>query len=294
MKSWRAESPRDMTNTLESTLDVPGARLSYEVSGSGPVLLLVPGGPADRTTFGGIAPILAEHYTVVTYDPRGLSRSSQEDPGRPITVETQADDASRLLAHVGGRGPAPEPAYVLGCSGGGITALALAALHPEQVRGLVAHEPPVVSLLPEPEASEQAAQGRTVYETYLAEGAGPAMATFMAGAGLEAPEPPPGAPPPDPEQMAGMMRNFEVFLGQMWVPLGEYRLDVDRLRSGSPRVVIGGGAASKGQVAERSANAVAEALGVPLVEFPGDHAGCMTHPAEFAEVLRRELSADRG
>jgi pimeloyl-ACP methyl ester carboxylesterase len=285
MKFATGNSPRSMTNTQESTLDVPGARLAYEVFGSGPVLLLIPGGPADRGTFAAIAPVLAEHYTVVTYDPRGLSRSPMDDSAQPITVETQADDASRLLASVGGR-----PAYVAGFSGGGITALALAVLHPEQVRALVAHEPPVVSLLPEPEASQQAAEGRELYETYRSEGAGPAMAKFMAGADLDQTEMPAEQAPPSPEQMAGMMHNFEVFLGQMLLPMGDYRLDVEALRSGASRVVIGGGAASKGQLAERCAAAVADALGEPLVEFPGDHAGCMTHAPEFAEVLRRELS----
>lgn len=285
MKFSAWESPRGMTNTQESTLDVPGARLHYEVRGSGPVLLLIPGGPADSSTFAAIAPVLAEHYTVVTYDPRGLSRSPMDRPD-PITVETQADDASRLLTQVAG----DEPAYVLGCSGGGITALALAVLHPEQVRTLVAHEPPVVSLLPEPEASQQAAEGRELYEVYRSEGAGAAMAKFMATAGLDDMEMPADLPPPSPEQQAGMMRNFEVFFGQMMMPMGDYRLNLDGLRTGKPRVVIGGGATSKGQLAERCAGAVAAALGGQVVEFPGDHAGCMTHAAEFAEVLHREFS----
>jgi pimeloyl-ACP methyl ester carboxylesterase len=290
MKFAAGDSPRSMTNTRESmpsTLEVPGARLSYDVRGSGPVLLLIPGGPADRGTFAGIAPVLAEHYTVVTYDPRGLSGSPMDDGSRRITVEDQADDAARLLAHVADAGG--EPAYVAGFSGGGITALALAVSRPSLVRAVVAHEPPVVSLLPEPEASRQAAEGQELYETYRAEGAGAAMAKFMAGADLEAPEPPADQPPPTPEQLAGMMRNFEVFFGQMLLPMGEYRLDLDGLRTGKPRIVIGGGAASKGQLAERCAGAVAEALGLPLVEFPGDHAGCMTHPTEFAAALRREL-----
>ncbi|GAB3410645.1 hypothetical protein [Flindersiella endophytica] len=90
-----------------------------------------------------------------------------------------------------------------------------------------------------------------------------------------------------------MMRNFEVFFGQMLLPMGDYRLDVEGLRSGTPRIAIGGGAASKGQLAERCAAAVAGAIGRPLLEFPGDHAGCMTHAKEFADVLHRELSPAR-
>ena len=60
------------------TLDVPGARLSYEVQGSGPALMLV-GHPMGASGFASIAPLLAEVYTVVTYDPRGFAHSTVDD-----------------------------------------------------------------------------------------------------------------------------------------------------------------------------------------------------------------------
>src|SRR2546425_9181868 len=111
------------------TLKVPGARLYYEVRGSGPVLLMIPGGPADAGMFAGIAPILADRYTVVTYDPRGNSRSSFDGPPEDWQAEDHADDASRLLSAVGTR-----PAYVFGSSGGAPVGLALVAPPPQQVR----------------------------------------------------------------------------------------------------------------------------------------------------------------
>lgn len=52
-------------------LRVPGANLYYEVRGSGPVLLMMPGGPADARAFRLIAEPLASDYTVATYDPGG-------------------------------------------------------------------------------------------------------------------------------------------------------------------------------------------------------------------------------
>jgi pimeloyl-ACP methyl ester carboxylesterase len=83
------------------TLKVPGAHLYYEVRGSGPVLLLMPGGPADATGFRRIADELAAHHTVVTYDPRGLSRSQLEGPlDEERLIEVFADDVHRLLAAV--------------------------------------------------------------------------------------------------------------------------------------------------------------------------------------------------
>src|SRR5207302_5950443 len=135
-----------------ATLNVPGASLYYEVRGAGPVLLMMPGGPADAGAFRNIAGYLDSDYTVVTYDPRGLSHSTLEVPVQDDRiVEIFADDAHRLLTAT-----AKEPAFVFASSGGAVIALELAARHPEQVRTLVSHEPPAPALLPDP-ARERAA-----------------------------------------------------------------------------------------------------------------------------------------
>src|SRR4028118_1116272 len=98
-----------MNQARTDTLKVPGAMLHYEVRGAGPVLLLIPGGPADAGAFVPISSELSDRYAVVTYDPRGLSRSPVDGEPRDTTVGTFADDAHRLLAALGA-----EPAYVLG------------------------------------------------------------------------------------------------------------------------------------------------------------------------------------
>src|SRR5215471_11451037 len=98
-----------------SYLTVPGASLYYEVSGSGPVLLMIPGSPADTYDFVRIAPLLADRYTVVAYDWRGFSRSRLADPPQDVPIEVLADDARHLLLATG-----TEPAYVFGSSGGGL------------------------------------------------------------------------------------------------------------------------------------------------------------------------------
>src|SRR5438445_8743977 len=92
------------TSTFKpETLDVPGASLYYEVRGSGPALLLMPGGPADATTFRRIENDLAQRFTVVTYDPRTYSRSIQKEPvADSEMVQVFADDAHRLLKKVAG------------------------------------------------------------------------------------------------------------------------------------------------------------------------------------------------
>src|ERR1035441_9685855 len=189
------------------TLDVPGARLYYERRGSGPPLPLI-GSPMDSTGFAGLASALAGDYTVVTYDPRGLGNSSREDTTQDVTPERQADDVHRLLSALGG-----EPAHVFGSSGGAVVGLALVTAHPGQVRTLVAHEPPVVELLPD--SAQVRAQIEDIYDTYRADGADKAMARFMVQAGLgEAPGQEADAPrwEPSPEQMARMRATTDVFL----------------------------------------------------------------------------------
>src|SRR6266568_2701403 len=124
------------------TLDVPGARLYYERRGTGPLLLMI-GSPMDSTGFAGLASALADDYTVVTYDPRGIGNSSREDTTEDVTPGQQADDVRRLLSALGGG-----PASVFGSSGGAVVGLALVTAHPAQVRTLVAHEPPWSSCRP--------------------------------------------------------------------------------------------------------------------------------------------------
>ena len=86
---------------------------------------------------------LAGHFpdrTVVTYDPRGVERSTKADPASPSTPEQHADDLHRIIAALGAG-----PVDLFASSGGAVNALALVAAHPEQVRTLVAHEPPLAS-----------------------------------------------------------------------------------------------------------------------------------------------------
>ena len=115
--------------------------LTHDVHGTGPALLLVPGGPADAQVFTHIRPLLAEHHTVVTYDPRGLSRNALDGTPGPDPIRDHAEDVHRLLAEAG-------PADVFAGSGGAITLLEHLRHHAADVRTVVLHEPPVTRYLP--------------------------------------------------------------------------------------------------------------------------------------------------
>ena len=95
------------------------------------------------------------------------------------------------------------PVDLFASSGGAITALALVAKHPEDVRVAVAHEPPLASLLAD--RAEAQAAVKDIHDTYQRDGFGPAMGKFIAIVGYQGPIPADFAsqPAPDPA-MFGM------------------------------------------------------------------------------------------
>lgn len=281
-----------MSSTPTShTLDVPGARLHYDTVGSGPVLAML-GLPITGSGAARLVSHFSDDHTVVTCDPRGFGRSTIDDPEQDTTPELVAEDVHRVL-----RAITHEPVLLFGSSGGAVAGLALATRHPEQVLTLVAHEPPLVEMLPD--AEQVRAQFRDVYDTYRAEGAGAAFGKFAAVAGFQMPQPdpasaPPGAPP-EQEQADG-----ERMLAHGLLPTTGYRPDIAALKAAPVRIVIAGGATSGNQLARRAADALAEALGSPLAEFPGDHGGFLDpsmgfdgEPEAFARALR-QIFAEAG
>jgi clorobiocin biosynthesis protein CloN7 len=119
------------------------------------------------------------------------------------------------------------------------------------------------------------------------------MAKFMVQAGLgEAPGQEADAPrwEPSPEQLATMRASTEMFLAHLLRPTTDYRPDVEALRAAPARIVVAGGARSKGQLAHRSAVALADRLGTPVVEFPGDHGGFVGLPEQCGRVLDQVLT----
>src|SRR5215813_4307889 len=186
-----------MTEPKTGTLDAPGAVLHYDVrrndSSSQPVLLLI-GSPMGAAGFATLAGHFADR-TVVTYDPRGAGRSQRTDGARQSTPDEHADDLHRLISALGAG-----PVDIFASSGGAVNALALVARHPEQVRTLVAHEPPAAQELPDREAALAACAG--IKETYLREGFGPAMAKFIALVSYEGPIPAGFADQPGPDPAA--------------------------------------------------------------------------------------------
>jgi pimeloyl-ACP methyl ester carboxylesterase len=287
-----------MTEPKTHTLDAPGAVLFYDVrsndSSTEPVLLLI-GSPMGADGF----VTLAGHFTdrtVVTYDPRSAGRSKRTDGSLETTPDEHADDLHRLIEALDAG-----PVDIFASSGGAVNALALVAKHPEQVRTLVAHEPPAAQELPDRERALAAATG--IHQTYQSSGFGPAMAKFIALVSYEGPIPEGFADQPGPDPASFGMptgddgSRDDPIVGQNMISCTHYQHDFDALRAAPTRVVVGVGAESGGMMAGRAAVAVAERLGTTPVTFPGGHDGFlggeyggMGKPDAFAATLRQVLT----
>jgi pimeloyl-ACP methyl ester carboxylesterase len=288
-----------VTEATTRTIEAPGATLAYDVRPGGPAdtppLFLI-GSPMGAAGFA----TLASHFpdrTVVTYDPRGAERSTKADPLSPSTPADHADDLHRIILEVGG------PVDLFASSGGAVNALALVATHPEDVRTLIAHEPPLASVLPDGDTAKAAV--RAIQHSYPTRGWGAGMAHFMAVTSHRGPFPDGFAeqPAPDPA-MFGMPADddgtrTDVMLGQNIIGTTHHEPDFEALHGASTRIVIAAGAESEGEMANRCAYAVADELGVEIAVFPSHHGGFLGgeygwggEPEAFAARLREVLGQD--
>ncbi len=255
-----------------------------------PVLMVI-GSPMDASGFG----TLAGHFTdrpVVTYDPRGTGRNPTDTT--EITPEQHGEDLHRVIAAVGAG-----PVDLFASSGGAVNAIALVTAHPDDVRRLVAHEPPIAAFLPDRDAiGAVCADIRTTYEK---SGHGPAMAKFIglvmfdgeiAADYLDRPAPDPamfGMPAGDDGSRTDpLMRNIVTCTG--------YQPDVSTLAALGDRLVVAVGRKSGATMAARGGRSVAEAAGAPVTEVAGDHGGFLGgefgqtgEPDAFAADLRAVL-----
>lgn len=286
-----------LTQTTAQTLEAPGATLAYDVrpgtANDAPPLFLI-GSPMAASGFG----TLAGHFldrTVLTYDPRGAERSVKADPTTQSTPEQHADDLHRIISEVGAG-----PVDLFASSGGAVNALALVARHPDDVRTLVAHEPPLASILPDRDAALAAVQA--ISDSYQRKGFGAGMAHFIAIVSHRGPmDGVADQPGPDPT-MFGMPaeddgNRTDVMLGQNIITCTHFEPDVDALRTASTRIAIGVGAESEGEMAHRGGEAVAALLGIEPVTFPSNHGGFLGgeygqtgDPDGFAAKLREVLA----
>lgn len=265
-----------MNEMQTGLLDVNGTRLSYVTQGRGPLLFLV-GAPVGISGFASLASHLAQHRTVVTHDPRGIGLSAA-GVDYAVTPAMLAEDIRALvdtLAH--------EPVEIFGTSGGAVTSLEFAARHPRKVKTIVAHEPPLFSLLPD------------AADVLMRADAAFALGGTDPDRGMQAfvdlteifqfttelmPRPAPiKLPPSTPEER----EKNRFMLSRMAPALVHHSPNV----AGLPvdRIAIAAGQASKGQPARRASEALATLSGARFIEAPGNHLGFALAADRFADWI---------
>ena len=283
-------------------LETAEADIAYDVRGPLPTAdgrppLFMIGQPMDAGGFATLASYFPDR-TVITYDPRGLGRSTRKDGRFDNAPTVQADDVHAVIEALGAG-----PVEMFASSGGAVTALALVAAHPYDVTTLVAHEPPLIPVLPDAAAAERARAG--VRDAYEANGSGAGMAAFIAMTSWrgEFSDDYFAQPAPDPSAF-GMAaeddgsRDDPLLSDRSWA-VSSYRPDVGALAAAPTRIVIAVGEESLGTFTGRTAIATAELLGQQATVFPSHHGGFMGgefgyagQPEAFARKLREVLDEE--
>ncbi|MFD4124811.1 alpha/beta fold hydrolase [Streptomyces globisporus] len=283
------------------TLTTAGADLVYDVRGPLPTAdgrppLFLIGHPMDANGFVALAARFPDR-TVVTYDPRGLGRSTRADGRVDYTPETLADDVHAVITKLG-----TGPVEMFASSGGAVTALALVARHPDDVTTLVAHEPPLITITPDGAAAVRARAG--VRDAYEKRGWGAGMAAFVAMTSWEGEFTDAFFAQPTPDPAAFGMpteddgsRDDPLLSDRSWA-VSDHRPDVDAIAAAPTRVVIAVGEESRAVQTGRTSEAAAELLGQRVTVFPSHHGGFLDgefgypgKPDAFAARLREVLDA---
>lgn len=261
-----------MTTAFVHTED---ADIVFDAEGTGPLLLTIAGGGGDAARYAPLARMLSDTYTVVRYDRRGNARSTG-DPKPALDLAQQARDAVAVIRAMGAH-----RAYIFGNSSGANIGLKLAEDVPDVIAGLIAHEPPVLSILPD--APTWIDFVEKVHETYTREGTQPAMKLFSSSlVGFDAP-----TQWPSVEYGAGP--NMEYFLAREIVPISAYEPDLDAISWNHVSIVMAAGHRSADAFYARTARLLAQPLGCRYVEFPGNHLAFLNEAEAFATALHKIL-----
>jgi pimeloyl-ACP methyl ester carboxylesterase len=274
-------------------LETDKAAITYDVVGDGGRPLMMIGQPMDASGFTALRAQFPDR-TVITYDPRGLGRSTRSDGRTDHTPETQAADVHAVIEAVGG------PVDLFASSGGAVTALELVAAYPDDVVTLVAHEPPLIGVLPDADAARRARDG--FIDAYFAGGFGAGMAQFMVMSSWQGEYSDEyfALPPADPAQF-GMPAGDDgsrdnPLLSRNSLAITDYEPKADALAAAPTRVVIAVGEETGNAFTGRTAVHTAKLLGQEPTVFPSHHGGFMDgtfgyagKPEEFGVRLREVL-----
>lgn len=269
----------DSTSVRTGYVTSEGDELYYEVRGAGPPLLMIAGGGGDAGFFSLVAPRLADEYKVITYDRRGNSRSSRH-AGQNFEISQQSRDAVAVLHAVD-----ETSAYVFGNSGGAVIALDMAKTQSQAIRAVIAHEPPLLSVLPDYKRWRRFFAG--IY--WLACTVGPQLAMLRFALSLGIPWRALAKAPPDFSQRNAKNQGF--FIQHEMLSFTNYCPDIDAIQQSRAKIFIAVGqyTLDKKLYYGRPAPILAQQLGCDIVTLPGNHIAYLDQPAAWSQALRALL-----
>jgi pimeloyl-ACP methyl ester carboxylesterase len=267
--------------SIKEKVVAEGAEIYCERRGNGLLLLLIHGGMEDAGFYSSAADILAETFTVVSYDRRCNSRSSG-NRNVDMTVAQQARDATSIVKAMGF-----DETIVVGRSGGAIIGLELAATRPELIDFLIVHEAPVIKLLPEPNAQRWRSFVDEIYTKSQREGWQAAQKEFMASL-INVPDKP---YPPDLNER--LSDNVDFFFNHEFKAFHKYQPNIESIRNHNVRMVTATGRDSDDAYYVQATKALSARVGCDSVEFPGHHDVSFWMPREFANAVRNTVCPDR-
>jgi pimeloyl-ACP methyl ester carboxylesterase len=266
-----------------SILKVPNAHLYYETRGSGPVLLLIPGANGDARVFPPLAEQLSQHYTVVTYDRRGFSRSVLDGPqDYAHKLDTDADDARQLIEHL-----SDQPATVFGTSSGAVVALQLLTNHPNTVNTIVPYEPAAMRLLPNTQHWLNFYD--ELYDLYRQHGPAPALTRFRERSFTDSDRAVMNHAT-NPQNGPHIIANATYWFERELRKYIRVQLDFNSLTRHAHQIIPAVGRDSRGYPAYQAGIHLGKALNRPVVELPGGHAGYAQDPPKVATELITALN----
>jgi pimeloyl-ACP methyl ester carboxylesterase len=262
------------------TVKTSGATIYYKLRGQGPFLLIIQGAGGDANLTDDLVSHLEDHFTVITYDRRGLSRSKQDDDSSVVTLQSQSEDIHTLIKKI-----SSDPIFIFATSIGAIMALDFFERYPSQIQQLLVHEPPIAALLPKEEHVAINEQLINIESIYKEKGFSAAIGQLTKITGIDPTDREKDAAPvlPTAQQIANLNFYFqhELTAGREFVP------DMNALVLHGNKLIVAAGEKTKDLWTHRCAQILARAIDADMIGLPGPHNGPTAYPAAFAEALTR-------
>ncbi|UDI77414.1 alpha/beta hydrolase [Staphylococcus taiwanensis] len=271
------------------TLELQGAKLRYHKVGNGPVIIFIPGANGTGDIFMPLAQQLKDKFTVVAVDRRGYGQSELTEPlpeeainpDSRYRVKRDAQDIAELAKSL-----SDDPVYVLGSSSGSIVAMHVLKEHPDVVKKIAFHEPPINTFLPDAKYWQD--KNAEIIDIAINEGMPQAMKLFGETLQISKLDQQYMSKPAQAENDADSKKRFDEMLGWFKYEIRQYTesdISIDDFKKHKDIITLLNGTASKGSFPQEVNFFISEETGIKIIDIPGGHLGYVQEPEGFAKVL---------